>query len=134
MIERGGRVRLALEAPEPLGIGRQRRGQHLDRDVAPEPRVAGAIDLAHSTRAERRDDLVGTQARSGGEAHGFFSASGQLRITWSGDSRVFSTGHRHQESRAVGGHVPVLDLRLQAKERPRSRGRPGLSRGAPPRP
>ena len=34
------------------------RRQRLDRDHAVEPRVAGAIDLAHAARAERRQDLV----------------------------------------------------------------------------
>ena len=33
-------------------------GQNLDGDVAAEPRVARAIDLAHPAGAERRDDLV----------------------------------------------------------------------------
>ena len=45
-------LRLALEAGEALGVARERRGQRLDRDVAPEPRVARAVDLAHAARAE----------------------------------------------------------------------------------
>src|SRR5688572_14441505 len=39
---------LSLEASQPIGIGGKRRRQHLDRDVAPEPGVAGAIHFAHS--------------------------------------------------------------------------------------
>ena len=40
--------------------------QDLDRDLAPEPRVARAVHLAHAAGAERRDDLVGAEARAGG--------------------------------------------------------------------
>ena len=43
----------------PLGVLRERRGQHLDRDVAVELRVARAIDLAHAARADGAGDLVG---------------------------------------------------------------------------
>ena len=54
-------LRLALEAGAHLGVRGQVRRQHLDRHVAPEPRVVGAIDLAHAARAERGEDLVGTE-------------------------------------------------------------------------
>ena len=43
--------------------------QHLDRDVALEPRVARAVDLAHAARAERRQDLVRAEALAGSEGH-----------------------------------------------------------------
>jgi hypothetical protein len=39
--------------------------QHLHCDLAAEPRVLGAVDLAHAARAERGDDLVGTEAGAG---------------------------------------------------------------------
>ena len=58
MIERGERLRFTLEARQAIGIGREQLGQHLDRDVAVETRVAGAIDLAHAARAEHTGDLV----------------------------------------------------------------------------
>src|SRR5262245_6823646 len=60
MIERSQELCLALEPREALGIERKAFRQDLDRDVAIQFRVTGAIDLAHSTRAERRDDLVRT--------------------------------------------------------------------------
>ena len=62
-------LRLALEARERVGVGREPRRQHLDRDVALEPRVARAIDLAHAARAEGRRDLVGAEASAGRHAH-----------------------------------------------------------------
>ena len=43
----------------------KRGGEDLDRDVAPEARVATAIDLAHAAGADGRDDLVRTEAGSG---------------------------------------------------------------------
>ena len=64
MVERRGGARLLLEAAQPIGIGRERGGQDLDRDLASEPRVARAVDLAHAAGAERREDLVRTQLRT----------------------------------------------------------------------
>ena len=51
------------------GFADQVLGQHLDRHVAAEPRVLGAVDLAHAARAERGDDFVGTEAGAGTQAH-----------------------------------------------------------------
>ena len=47
MRQRRDRARLALEARQGVGVGGHRRRDDLDRDVAPQPRVAGAIDLPH---------------------------------------------------------------------------------------
>ena len=71
MVERRGRPRLLLEALRArLGSSANDGGQDLDRDVAAEPRVARAIDLAHAAGAERRDDLVGAEPGAGRECHG----------------------------------------------------------------
>ena len=43
------------------------RGQYLDRNVTPEPRIARAVDLAHAAGADRRGDLVDAEAGTGGE-------------------------------------------------------------------
>ena len=64
MRQRCDRARFLLEAPPPIVIGGRRRRHDLDRDVAPEPRVARAIDLAHPAGADRRHDLVGAEAAS----------------------------------------------------------------------
>jgi hypothetical protein len=58
-----------LVARDALGILRERRGQHLECDLAMEPRVARAIHLAHAARAERRDDFVGPELVAGGQRH-----------------------------------------------------------------
>src|SRR5207302_9232032 len=65
----GGGLRLLLEPAEALRVLRKRRRQHLDRHLAPEARIARAIHLAHPTGAEGRQDLVGAEARAGGERH-----------------------------------------------------------------
>ena len=62
-------LRLSLQPLARLGRGGQPRRQDLDRDLAAQAGVLCAVDLAHSARAERREDLVGAQARSGGESH-----------------------------------------------------------------
>ena len=58
MIQRREELRFALEAGQPIGIAGEEVGQDLERDVAPEPRVAGAKDLSHATGAKRGDDLI----------------------------------------------------------------------------
>ena len=44
-------------------------GQDLHRNVAVEPRVARPVDLPHSARPDRRDDLIRPQARAGSDCH-----------------------------------------------------------------
>ena len=62
MIQRGEQARLALEPRQPFGMGRERLGQHFDRDVASESRVARAIDLAHPALAEQGIERVDADA------------------------------------------------------------------------
>jgi hypothetical protein len=61
---------LAPEARERDGIVRQLRGKDLDRNVAIESEVPGAVDLAHAAGAEGRDDLVGAESRTCSQRHG----------------------------------------------------------------
>jgi len=69
MVQGCTRLRLALEPGEPLGILRKRLRQHLDRHLAPERRIARAIDLPHAARANGGEDLVRAQARARGQGH-----------------------------------------------------------------
>jgi len=62
MVEAGDGAGLALEALPERGVGSEVGGKDLDRDGALEPRVARAVDLAHPTRPQRREDLVGPEA------------------------------------------------------------------------
>ena len=80
MIERGEHTRFAFEARQPIAITGEGRGQDLDRDVAPEFRIARAIDLAHPSRPNRGEDVVRAnrstdQRLTGSAAHGLCSHS-----------------------------------------------------------
>ena len=61
MIQGGNRRGLLLEAVQAVEIGGAVGGDHLDRDVAPEPRVPGAVNLAHPSRPERGQKFVWTE-------------------------------------------------------------------------
>jgi hypothetical protein len=52
------RFRLALESGARVWFFRQVRGEDLDSYIAIELGIVRSIDLAHSTGAERREDLV----------------------------------------------------------------------------
>src|SRR5439155_18673664 len=69
MVERRRGPRLLLEAPQAVGIRRYRRRQYLDRDVALEPRIAGAVHLAHSAAANELRDCVRTDPHAGCQRH-----------------------------------------------------------------
>ena len=69
MIERRDRARFAIEAFEAAGLVGDIRRQDLQRDIAPKPRIARAIDLAHSAGAERGDDFVRGELLTGTEGH-----------------------------------------------------------------
>jgi len=69
MRERGDGLRLTLETRAPIRIARKPDGQDLDGDITLQSRIARAIHLAHTTGADGRDDLVGTDARPGNEFH-----------------------------------------------------------------
>jgi hypothetical protein len=65
----GDGARLFLEAPGELFVAREPLGKHLDRDLAAESRVARPIDLAHSSGAEQRQDLVRPKPRVRSHSH-----------------------------------------------------------------
>ena len=67
MIQRGEDLRFAMKPREPIGVAGERVGKHLDRDIAIQTRVAGAVDLTHPARPERVQDLVHADAGAGGE-------------------------------------------------------------------
>jgi hypothetical protein len=56
VVESGHRSGLLLEAAKTVGIARAVRGQDVERDVAAQPRVARAVDPAHSPAP--RDDTT----------------------------------------------------------------------------
>ena len=70
MRQAGERFHLTLESRERLGIGGEGWRQDFDRDVAAQPRVPCAVDLAHPAGTERCDDLVGAEPGARAERHG----------------------------------------------------------------
>ena len=61
MIHRGSRAGLAQQERAAASSSASAAAQDLDRDVAPELLVVGAIDLAHPAAAEQRGDPVRAQ-------------------------------------------------------------------------
>ena len=70
MVERGEELGLALEPAETIGVAREFAGQHFQRDVALQLRVARTVDLAHAAGAEQLDDFVRCDPRTGFKWHG----------------------------------------------------------------
>ena len=60
--ERCNRLRLVFEPVQRFRIVRGSLGHDLDRHLAPEPRVARPVNFAHPPRAERRNDLIRSEA------------------------------------------------------------------------
>ena len=75
MIERGEHLRLATEPREALRILSDLHREHLERDVAVQFGVTGAVDLAHATSADGASDFVGADAVAGGQPHGVILAA-----------------------------------------------------------
>ena len=69
MVQRGQDCGFARESGQAIGVVRKRIRQDLQRDIAIELGVARAIDLAHAAGPKGREDLVGTKAITGGQAH-----------------------------------------------------------------
>jgi len=113
----------------------------LDRDGAVEARVAGLVDLAHPTGAERGDDLVRAEASTLSESHRPSGAA--LRIA---PSRVESSaGGRPRQDRVQcpGAHGLPVRVRWPSAFRRRKRQQEGrlaasitlrLGRGSGPSP
>ena len=70
VIERRERFGFALKPGQPLGVGCDVRRKHFQRDVPLQFRVFRAIDLAHSSSANRGGDFVGANPGTRGERHG----------------------------------------------------------------
>ena len=69
MREMRDRPRLAIESLAELRVRGERLRQDLDRDRAIQARVPRFIDLAHTARAERRQNFVRAESSAGGYRH-----------------------------------------------------------------
>ena len=69
VVECGKHLGFASEAGEPIGVVRERRRQQLQCDVAPEPPVVGAMDLAHPAGAKHAEHFIGSDGRPRRQCH-----------------------------------------------------------------
>lgn len=58
-----------LKARQAFGVVGKHLGENLERDLAAQPSVPGAVDRSHATRPKRREDFVGSEANASGESH-----------------------------------------------------------------
>ena len=61
MVQRPGGSSFLLETTEPIRIGRKRRRENLDGDVAAEAFILGPIHLAHAAFPERGEHFIATE-------------------------------------------------------------------------
>ena len=59
MVQAGDGARLALEPLAQIRLVSEMSRKDLDRDDSIEPRIAGAIHFAHSSRTDGGEDFVG---------------------------------------------------------------------------
>src|SRR5262249_54163538 len=98
---------LATKAPKPFRVARERIGQHFDRDVALQLRIARAIHLAHAARTDLRANFIRTEASAGGERHR--EVAGII-----GDTAIspITTRKRHGTAMSASPRDPRLPTRL----------------------
>jgi hypothetical protein len=82
MVQRREHFGFRLKAGEAIDICGHRRREYLDRDLALQVRVGGAIRLAHAAHAEFGHDLIGTKARA--DHRGLFWAAASGAVTSNG--------------------------------------------------
>ena len=69
MVQGSGGESFLLKTAQAVGIERKRLRQDLDRHFTFETRVAGAIDLAHASRAEQGNNFIRPEFGSRGQVH-----------------------------------------------------------------
>ena len=105
VVEGGDGPRLPFEEAEALGIAGHLLRQHLDRDVAAEAGITGAVDLPHAAGPEELDDLVGSELCVTRKRHGTLEVEhdAEAADAWRQDL-VDAVEHRRR-----GVEVPLQD-------------------------
>ena len=130
MRERRDRLRFALEAGQPVGIGCNRLREDLDRHLAVQFVIPCAVELTHSAGAERRNDLKGAEtcAWCEGQAVDYtrreysegvrvechFETIGSIRGAW-GPYPPLSEPARTQPMSGVTPRLPPSEPRVSAR-------------------
>jgi hypothetical protein len=97
MIQAGNRFSFPLEPLLPGRVTGELCRQNFDGDGSFQPRVAGAVDFPHATRAKRCKDFVGPESGTWNQRHtGRDYTFGGLRLLPSALSRTYDeqTGSR----------------------------------------
>ena len=79
VVKRGEDLSFATETRQPIGIVRDAREQHFNRDIAVQLGIACAIHLAHAAGADRSDDLIWAEPRVGRESQSRVDYTGGVR-------------------------------------------------------
>ena len=122
VIEGGGGTGFPGEALDDGWIVRVAIGQNLQRDIAVEPQVVGAVDFAHATRSEERCDPVGSQVRSDRE-----SACDAIVAVHGRDARLqkmFGVRRNRQQSVDFAAKSSVAATCIVEERRPLAGGQP----------
>jgi hypothetical protein len=69
MIQGASGARLTFKSNGPPSLTRNILRQDLERNIAPEPRVARTVNLAHAPSADLRKNLIGPQFGAGRKRH-----------------------------------------------------------------
>jgi hypothetical protein len=118
--ERGGGARFRLEAPHELGVRRELRREHLERDRPVEARLHGEVPRAHAAAAERTLDPV---AREDG--------GGERRLLSGPSVGAISSS----PAPTIGTNAPVSSVRgCRGARRARARAARARRRRCDPRP
>ncbi len=88
MIQRCDRSCFTIETAQRGSSIADNGAQHLDRHIAPESRIVGPVDLAHTARSERRQDFIRSEPRSWQRCH--------RRPTWKLSRLLFSGRQRER--------------------------------------
>ena len=119
VVEGSQRARFPLKAGQSIGVRSEHLGQDLQSDIALQSRVTRAVDLAHPTRADHRDDLVRADPRARGEAHfgvewAHYMAASARR--WAVGSLLLSSHQRATPSSPAPSSVPRASTEGRATE------------------
>src|SRR5579871_4155786 len=107
MTQRRQRFRFTLEPRQPFRIAAEFLWQRFDRHFTLQLGIPRTVDLTHTAATQEREDFVGAELGSGGEAH-FASLSIQLTITVIGAGVVGTAGFRLRRNRCPLGVTSQL--------------------------
>ena len=120
VVQGAGGAGLLLEAAELLAIG-DLLGENLDRHLALQARVTGAVDLTHRPRAEQPHDLVRAESRACLERHRYTPALRAFSLRRTdlpvGGDKYSRQGDPRRRGPVAGRRTPLARQRAAALRR-----------------